>query len=83
MNKGPQDSEDIVKDFHLKITIEDHGNEESLELVVQVHHIPTRERKLPKRLEDFVILAEFTNIVNSLEDLMTLIKALTRDDVQN
>jgi hypothetical protein len=28
-------------------------------------------------------LAEFANIMNSLEDLMTLIEALARDDVQN
>jgi hypothetical protein len=34
-------------------------------------------------LEDFVTLAEFANIMNSLEDLMTLIEALARDDVQN
>ncbi len=50
---------------------------------MQVHHVPTREQKLPKRLEDFVILAKFANIVNSLEDLMTLIEALTKDDAQN
>ncbi len=30
-----------------------------------------------------MILAEFANIVNSLEDLMILTKALTRDDTQN
>jgi isocitrate dehydrogenase kinase/phosphatase len=50
---------------------------------VQVHHIPTREQKLPKRLEDFVILAKFANIVNSLEDLVTFIESLTKDDMQN
>jgi hypothetical protein len=34
-------------------------------------------------LEDFVILVEFVNIANSLEDLVNVIKALARDDVQN
>jgi hypothetical protein len=34
-------------------------------------------------LEDFVILVKFANIVNSLKDPLTLIKTLTRDDVQN
>jgi len=34
-------------------------------------------------LEDFVILVEFANIANSLEDLVNVIEALARDDVQN
>jgi hypothetical protein len=50
---------------------------------MQVHHKPTREQKLPKRLENFVTLAEFVNIMNSLEDLVTFTEALARDDVQN
>lgn len=82
-NNDPQDSKVSVEDFHFKVTIEDHGNEESLKPTMQVHHKPTREKKLLKRLEDFVILTEFANIMNSLEDLVTLIKALARDDVQN
>ncbi len=71
INKDLQDSKTIAKDFHFEVTIEDHDNEESLEPVVQVHHIPTREPKIPKRLEDFVIMVEFANIVNSLGDLVT------------
>lgn len=50
---------------------------------MQVHHKPTREQKLQKRLEDFVTLVEFSNIMNSLKDLVILIEALARDDVQN
>jgi len=34
-------------------------------------------------LEDFVILVEFANIANSLEDLVNVIETLVRDDVQN
>lgn len=50
---------------------------------MQIHHKPIREQKLQKRLEDFVTLVEFSNIMNSLEDLVTFIEALARDDVQN
>lgn len=50
---------------------------------MQVHHKPTREQKLQKRLEDFVTLVEFSNIMNSLKDLVILIEALAIDDVQN
>jgi hypothetical protein len=83
INKDPHDFEIVIEDFHLKIIAEDHGNEKSLESVAQVHHRRTREQKLPKRLEDFVILVEFANIANSLEDLVNVIEALTRDDAQN
>ncbi len=34
-------------------------------------------------MEDFVTLAKFANIMNSVEDLVTFIEALARDDVQN
>jgi isocitrate dehydrogenase kinase/phosphatase len=83
INRDLHDFEIIVEDFHLKIIVEDHGNEKSLESVAQVHHRHIREQKLPKRLEDFVILVEFANIANSLEDLVNVIEALARDDAQN
>jgi len=34
-------------------------------------------------LEDFVILVEFANVANSLENLVNVIEALVRDDAQN
>jgi len=49
---------------------------------MQVHRKPIREQKLPKRLEDFVTLIEFANIMNSLEDLVTFTEALAKDDIQ-
>ncbi len=55
-NKAPQDSKVNVEDFHFKLIIEEHGNEESPKPTMQVHHKPTREQKLPKKLEDFVTL---------------------------
>jgi hypothetical protein len=45
----------ILKSLLRKIIVEDHGNEKSLESTAQVYHRHTREQKLPKRLEDFVI----------------------------
>ncbi len=35
-----------------------------------------------KRLEDFMILTQFANIVNSLEDLMIFTKALAKNNAQ-
>jgi len=35
-----------------------------------------------KRLEDFMTLAQFANIVNSSEDLMIVTEALTRNNTQ-
>ncbi len=83
INKHLHDFEIIIEDFHFKIIVEDHGNEKSLESIAQVHHKHTSEQKLPKRLEDFVILVEFVNIANSLEDLVNVIEALARADAQN
>ncbi len=68
-----------MDDLPTKVIVEEQINEDLMKLVPQVCQRPTREWKLWKMLEDFVVVRKFANLAKSLEHPKDFAKAWARD----
>ncbi len=72
-----------LDDLPTKVIVKEHINEDTTKLVPQLCQRPTRVWKLSRRLEDFVVVRKFANLVNFLEHPKDFAEAWAKDDAQN